>query len=148
MPEALVPATKAGAEPELVYQASRGGLAGSAVLDAKVPLVMARNFNPGFRLELHFEELINTLETAHQIGVPLPFTAGVMEIMQSLKVEGRQGPDHGGLTSIIKNWPRLRFQDQSRSALRVPVKRLFNLWVRQCSGLLLIRVGNSTQMRR
>lgn len=97
MSEALVLATKAGVEPELVYQAIRGGLAGSAVLDAKAPLVMDRNFDPGFRIELHIKDLANALETAHEIGVPLPLTAGVMEIMQALKVDGKQGLDHGGL---------------------------------------------------
>ena len=97
MSEALVLATKAGVEPELVYQAIRGGLAGSTVLDAKAPLVMDRKFDPGFRIELHIKDLANVLETAHEIGVPLPLTAGVMEIMQALKVDGRQGDDHGGL---------------------------------------------------
>jgi 2-hydroxy-3-oxopropionate reductase len=97
MSEALVLATKAGVEPELVYQAIRGGLAGSTVLDAKAPLVMDRKFDPGFRIELHIKDLANVLETAHEIGVPLPLTAGVMEIMQALKVDGKQGNDHGGL---------------------------------------------------
>ena len=97
MSEALVLATKAGVEPDLVYQAIRGGLAGSTVLDAKAPLVMDRKFDPGFRIELHIKDLANVLETAHEIGVPLPLTAGVMEIMQALKVDGKQGLDHGGL---------------------------------------------------
>ncbi len=97
MSEALVLASKAGVEPELVYQAIRGGLAGSTVLDAKAPLVMDRKFDPGFRIELHIKDLANVLETAHEIGVPLPLTAGVMEIMQALKVDGKQGDDHGGL---------------------------------------------------
>ena len=97
MSEALVLATKAGVEPDLVYQAIRGGLAGSTVLDAKAPLVMDRKFDPGFRIELHIKDLANVLDTAHEIGVPLPLTAGVMEIMQALKVDGKQGLDHGGL---------------------------------------------------
>ncbi len=97
MSEALVLATKAGVEPELVYEAIRGGLAGSTVLDAKAPLVMDRKFDPGFRIELLIKDLANVLETAHEIGVPLPLTAGVMEIMQALKVDGKQGNDHGGL---------------------------------------------------
>ncbi len=97
MSEALVLATKAGVEPELVYEAIRGGLAGSTVLDAKAPLVMDRKFDPGFRIELHIKDLANVMETAHEIGVPLPLTAGVMEIMQALKVDGKQGNDHGGL---------------------------------------------------
>lgn len=102
MSEALVLATKAGVEPELVYQAIRGGLAGSTVLDAKAPLVMDRKFDPGFRIELHIKDLANVLETAHEIGVPLPLTAGVMEIMQALKVDGKQGNDHGGLVQYYE----------------------------------------------
>jgi 2-hydroxy-3-oxopropionate reductase len=97
MSEALVLASKAGVEPELVYQAIRGGLAGSTVLDAKAPLVMDRKFDPGFRINLHIKDLANALETSHEIGVPLPLTASVMEIMQSLKVDGKGDLDHGGL---------------------------------------------------
>ncbi|WP_312560454.1 2-hydroxy-3-oxopropionate reductase, partial [Anaerospora sp.] len=80
MSEALVLAAKAGVEPELVYQAIRGGLAGSTVLDAKAPLVMDRKFDPGFRINLHIKDLNNALETSHEIGVPLPLTAAVMEM--------------------------------------------------------------------
>ncbi len=97
MSEALVLASKAGVEPELVYQAIRGGLAGSTVLDAKAPLVMDRKFDPGFRINLHIKDLANALETSHEIGVPLPLTASVMEIMQALKVDGKGDLDHGGL---------------------------------------------------
>ena len=97
MSEALVLATKAGVEPEFVYQAIRGGLAGSTVLDAKAPLVMERKFNPGFRIDLHIKDLANVLETSHEIGVPLPLTAAVMEMMQALKVDGMGNDDHSSL---------------------------------------------------
>lgn len=97
MSEALVLASKAGVEPELVYQAIRGGLAGSTVLDAKAPLVMDRKFNPGFRINLHIKDLNNVLETSHEIGVPLPLTAAVMEMMQALKVDGMGDNDHCSL---------------------------------------------------
>jgi 2-hydroxy-3-oxopropionate reductase len=97
MSEALVLASKAGVAPDLVYQAIRGGLAGSTVLDAKAPLVMDRKFNPGFRIELHVKDLANVLETSHELGVPLPLTASVMELMQALKVDGMGDLDHGGL---------------------------------------------------
>jgi len=97
MSEALVLATKAGVEPELVYQAIRGGLAGSTVLDAKAPLVMDRKFDPGFRINLHIKDLANVLETSHEIGVPLPLTSSVMEIMQALKVDGGGDLDHCGI---------------------------------------------------
>ena len=97
MSEALVLASKAGVSPDLVYQAIRGGLAGSAVLDAKAPLVMDRKFNPGFRIHLHIKDLANVLETSHEIGVPLPLTASVMEVMQALKADGFGDLDHGAL---------------------------------------------------
>lgn len=97
MSEALVLATKTGVEPELVYKAIRGGLAGSTVLDAKAPMVLDRNFKPGFRIELHIKDLQNALDTSHAVGVPLPLTAAVMEIMQAMRVDGKAGDDHGGL---------------------------------------------------
>lgn len=97
MSEALVLATKAGVEPELVYQAIRGGLAGSTVLDAKAPLVLDRKFEPGFRINLHIKDLQNALDTAHDVGAPIQLTAGVMEIMQAMKADGMDGLDHGAL---------------------------------------------------
>ncbi len=107
MSEALVLATKAGVDPELVYQAIRGGLAGSTVLDAKAPLVLDRKFNPGFRIELHVKDLGNVLETSHEIGVPLPLTAAVMEMMQAMKVDGMGGLDHGALVRHYEKLARV-----------------------------------------
>jgi 2-hydroxy-3-oxopropionate reductase len=97
MSEAMILAAKAGVSPDLVYQAIRGGLAGSTVLDAKAPLVMDRKFSPGFRINLHIKDLQNVLDTSHEVGVSLPLTAAVMEIMQALKVDGKGDDDHGGL---------------------------------------------------
>lgn len=97
MSEALVLATKAGVEPDLVFQAIRGGLAGSTVLDAKAPLVMDRKFDPGFRINLHIKDLQNALDTAHELGVPVQLTASVMEIMQAMKAEGLDHLDHCAL---------------------------------------------------
>ena len=102
--EALVLAQKAGVEPELVFQAIRGGLAGSTVLDAKAPLMMDRRFNPGFRINLHIKDLANVLETSHEVGVPLPLTAAVMEMMQALKVDGLGEEDH---CSLVKHYEKL-----------------------------------------
>lgn len=104
MSEALTLATKAGVEPELVYQAIRGGLAGSAVLDAKAPLVMDRRFNPGFRINLHIKDLTNALDTAHEIGVSLPLTASVMEMMQALSADGLGESDH---SALIRHYEQL-----------------------------------------
>ncbi|RXJ80184.1 2-hydroxy-3-oxopropionate reductase [Arcobacter sp. F2176] len=104
MCEALVLATKAGVEPELVYEAIRGGLAGSTVLDAKAPLIMDRKFEPGFKINLHIKDLQNALDTAHEIGAPIHLTAAVMEIMQAMKAQGEDHLDHGGL---IRYYERL-----------------------------------------
>lgn len=102
MGEAMALASKAGVDPEKVYQAIRGGLAGSTVLDAKMPMVLARNFMPGFRMELHIKDLANALDTAHAVGAPIPLTSSVMEIMQAMKVEGKAGEDHSGLVQFYE----------------------------------------------
>ena len=102
--EALTLATKVGVSPELVYQAIRGGLAGSTVLDAKAPMIMERNFKPGFRIKLHIKDLKNVLDTSHELGVSLPLTASVMEIMQALKADGHEAEDH---SSIVKYYEKL-----------------------------------------
>jgi 2-hydroxy-3-oxopropionate reductase len=102
MSEAMVLATKAGVDPEKVFQAIRGGLAGSTVLNAKMPLVLDGNFKPGFRIELHIKDLSNALDTAHEIGVPVPLTGCVMEIMQALKVDGKGSNDHGGIIQFYE----------------------------------------------
>ena len=102
--EALTFAKKAGTDPELVYQAIRGGLAGSTVMDAKAPMMLNRNFNPGFRIELHIKDLNNALNAAHANSSPAPLTAQLMEIMQFLKSEGHATEDH---SSIVKYYEKI-----------------------------------------
>jgi len=102
--EAMTLATKAGVDPELVFNAIKGGLAGSTVMNAKTPLMLERKFAPGFRIDLHIKDLDNALETAHDVGVPLPLTAGVMEILQSLKIDGAGNDDH---SAIVKYYEKL-----------------------------------------
>jgi 2-hydroxy-3-oxopropionate reductase len=107
MSEALVLATKAGVDPEKVYQAIRGGLAGSTVLDAKAPLALQGNFAPGFRIELHIKDLMNALDTAHELGVPVPLSSQMMEIMQALKVDGKAKDDHGGIIQFYEKLAKI-----------------------------------------
>jgi 2-hydroxy-3-oxopropionate reductase len=102
MSEAMVLAAKAGVNAEKVFQAIRGGLAGSTVLDAKMPLVLEGNFKPGFRIELHIKDLANALDTAHEVGVPVPLSSAVMEVMQALKVDGKGADDHGGIVQFYE----------------------------------------------
>lgn len=97
MSEAMVFAEKAGVDPEKVYQAIRGGLAGSTVLDAKMPLVLDRNFKPGGPIRMHTKDLVNVRDTAMEIDAPIPLTAQVMEFMKALKADGKAEDDHGGL---------------------------------------------------
>lgn len=102
--EALTFAKKAGTDPELVYQAIRGGLAGSTVMDAKAPMMLGRNFKPGFRIELHIKDLNNALNAAHAISSPVPLTGQMMEIMQGLKADGYEKEDH---SSIVKYYEKI-----------------------------------------
>lgn len=102
--EAFTLAQSAGVEPELVYQAIRGGLAGSTVLDAKGPMMMDRNFKPGFRIKLHIKDLNNVIETSHNLGIALPLVTQVMEEMQVLKKDGCEGEDH---SSIVKFYEKM-----------------------------------------
>lgn len=95
--EALTLAVKNGADPALVYNAIRGGLAGSTVLDAKAPMMMDHNFKPGFRIELHIKDLNNAINAAHATSASLPLTASVMEMMQALKNDGCGKEDHSAL---------------------------------------------------
>ena len=111
--EAMVLAAKAGVEPDLVYQAIRGGLAGSAVMDAKVPLMLDRKFDPGFRINLHIKDLANALETSHEVGAPLALTDSVMAIMQALKADGLGDCDHG---AMIRHFEKRAEIELKRSA--------------------------------
>lgn len=111
--EALVMATKAGVDPELVYRAIRGGLAGSTVLDAKAPLMLDRKFDPGGKLNICIKDMGNVLETGHAIGVPLPMTAGVMEIMLTLKADDMGELDHG---AIVRFYEKLAHVEVKRKA--------------------------------
>ncbi|KFA99554.1 2-hydroxy-3-oxopropionate reductase [Vibrio sp. ER1A] len=97
MSEAFALAKKANVDPQAVYQAIRGGLAGSTVLDAKAPMVLNRDFKPGFRIDLHIKDLMNALETSHGVGSQLPLTAQVMEMMQCLRNDGHGQCDHNAL---------------------------------------------------
>lgn len=112
MSEAMVLATKAGVDPELVYQAIRGGLAGSTVLDAKAPMVLDRNFKPGFRIDLHIKDLANALDTSHGVGAQLPLTAAVMEMMQALKQDDLGNADHSALACYYEKLAHVVVQRQ------------------------------------
>ena len=102
--EAFVLATKAGVDPQAVFNAIKGGLAGSTVMNAKVPMILDGNFKPGFRIELHIKDLQNALDTAHALNAPVPLTANVMETLQALKCDEMGGSDH---SAIVRYYEKL-----------------------------------------
>lgn len=102
--EALTLAQKAGVDPELVFQAIRGGLAGSTVMEAKAPMMIVGNDKPGFKIDLHIKDLNNALDCAHTVGSPLPMTAAVQEVMQWLHNNGCGQNDH---SAIVKYYEKL-----------------------------------------
>ena len=101
--EALVLAKKAGLDPNVVFDAVKGGLAGSNVLNAKGPMMIEGNFNPGFRIRLHQKDLNNALQTARELSVPLPFTALAQQVIGSLMNEGKGDADHSAIANFIED---------------------------------------------
>lgn len=95
--EAMVLAKSAGVDPQLVFDAIKGGLAGSNVMNAKAPMMISRNFEPGFRIDLHLKDLQNVLDAAHSLHTSVPFSAAVMEMMQAVKNDGFGAKDHSKL---------------------------------------------------
>ena len=102
--EAYSLSTMAGVDPEKVFEAIRGGLAGSTVMNAKVPMMMEGNFKPGFRIDLHIKDLNNALDTGHGLGTPMILTSQVQEMMQWLHNNGCGSDDH---SAILKYYERI-----------------------------------------
>lgn len=100
--EAMLLASRAGVDPEKVFQAIKGGLAGSTVMNAKAPMILSRNFKPGFKIDLHIKDLNNALSAGHAVGSPLPLTAQVMEMMQTLHHDGCGQDDHSALAKYYE----------------------------------------------
>ncbi len=100
--EGFLLAKKAGVDPALVFDAIKGGLAGSTVMNAKVPMILDRNFKPGFKIDLHIKDLNNVLETGHAVGSPLPLTSLVMEMLQTLRADGEGQSDHSAIAKYYE----------------------------------------------
>ena len=101
--EALVLGSKAGVDPAKVIEAVSGGLAGTKVMDQKKDKFLEHDFDPGFRIELHHKDLGIALTTAREVGVPLPVTSLVDQMLQELKVKGRGDLDHSAVLSVIED---------------------------------------------
>ena len=101
--EALVLAAKAGADPKKVFEAVRGGFAGSAVLEEKAPMMFSRNFKAGGPIYINLKDITNVMTTADELGVPLVLTPQLKEIMISLKATGHINDDHSSIVQFYEN---------------------------------------------
>jgi 2-hydroxy-3-oxopropionate reductase len=100
--EALLFASKAGADPAKVRQALMGGFAASRVLEVHGERMVKRTFNPGFRIALHQKDLNLALQGAKALGISLPNTATVQELMNCCAAHGMSGLDHSALCRAIE----------------------------------------------
>ena len=100
--EALVLATKAGADPKRVFEAVRGGFAGSAVLEEKAPMMYSRNFKAGGPIYISLKDITNVVATADELDVPLILTPQLKEIMISLKATGHNNDDHSSIVQFYE----------------------------------------------
>ena len=101
--EALVLAKKAGLDPTVVFDAIKSGLAGSTVLNAKAPMMIEGNFNPGFRIRLHQKDLHNAILTGKELGVPLPVTSLVQQMIGALINDGKGDSDHSAIANFLED---------------------------------------------
>ena len=100
--EALVFASKAGADPAKVRQALMGGFASSRILEVHGERMIKRTFNPGFRIQLHQKDLSLALAGARALGVALPGTANAAQLMQACAANGMQDLDHSALVRALE----------------------------------------------
>ena len=102
--EGLMLAELAGADTRLVFEAIRGGLAGSSVMNAKAPMMLTDQYKPGFRMDLHIKDLRNAIDTGTACGAPLPLTEQMLEIMEKLSAGGDGSSDH---SAVAKHYEAL-----------------------------------------
>ena len=95
--EAMQMGQMCGVEPQKIFEAIRGGLAGSTVMNAKAPMMMDQNFQPGFRIDLHIKDLTNVVDAAKAVDAPIPLTQQVLEMMKVLHHDGDGSCDHSAL---------------------------------------------------
>jgi 2-hydroxy-3-oxopropionate reductase len=100
--EALLFASKAGANPTLVRQALMGGFASSRILEVHGERMLKRNFDPGFRIELHQKDLNLALEGARALGLSLPSTAIAQQLFNSCVAHGGRAWDHSGMLRALE----------------------------------------------
>ena len=100
--EALVLAVKCGTDPDKVFNAIRGGLAGSQVLEDKAPMMITRNFRPGGSLTINRKDIKNVMSAAEEVGAPMFLTSQLFEIMQALRIAGHSDEDHSAIVRFYE----------------------------------------------
>ena len=115
MGEALALSTRCGLNPEVVVNAVKGGLASSTVLDLKAPMLIARNFKPGFTIRLHQKDLRNALLTAEANQVFLPLTALVQQMLLSLMGDEKGELDHSAIATFIEGLSHVEIKRPSEA---------------------------------
>ena len=111
--EALLFASKAGADPARVRQALMGGFAASRILEVHGERMIRRNFDPGFRIELHQKDLNLALQGARALGVSLPNTSTAQELFNAAAAAGGKAWDHSGMVRVLE---RLAFHEIGQAA--------------------------------
>jgi 2-hydroxy-3-oxopropionate reductase len=99
--EAIVFIEAHGVDTEAALKVLGGGLAGSAVLERKGPAMLARDFTPGFRIELHDKDMGIVTAAAREAGVVIPLGAAVAQLVASLRAQGDGGLDHSALLKLV-----------------------------------------------
>ena len=106
--EALTMGTKAGVDPIKIVQVLSGGLARCGVLENRGERMVNGDFDPGFRIRLHYKDLNIIQKTSNDFGVPLPVTSEVFELFKTAMVKGRGELDHSGLLTIIEDMSNIQ----------------------------------------
>ncbi len=110
-------AKKAGGDPKRVFQAIRGGLAGSTVMEAKAPMMLSGNDAPGFRVDLHIKDLRNALDCAHSVGAPVPMTAQAQEVFQYLHAAGGGDLDHSAMIRYYETLSGVKLSGEDQKGI-------------------------------
>jgi 2-hydroxy-3-oxopropionate reductase len=100
--EAIVFLEAYGVDTEAAVKVLAGGLAGNAILQRKAPAMLARDFTPGFRIELHHKDMGIVTSAAREAGVVIPLGAAVAQLIASLKAQGDGGLDHSALLKLVE----------------------------------------------
>jgi 2-hydroxy-3-oxopropionate reductase len=111
--EAFAMATKAGVDPAKVFEAIRGGLAGSTVMEAKVPMILAGNFKPGFKVDLHVKDLRNAKDTGKSNEMQLPLTEVALTILEGLATNNLGQLDHSAIAIFFETMAQTQIRSES-----------------------------------